>query len=457
MHWRRFLALTWDALGEDRFLAQADHIVPALHFGVRVALTPGRGLDASWDTGDLKDRMEDLLEAATFPGATTDLLETAECLCCHIRRSGDRRPTGLAAVACRTLLQHWRDPRVGESSRNLGFASVLRVFEYRHELFGLRFGGDEVSTRFSAALSPDVLRLHAHARATAMAPPVLYRLLARACTFHQLFSLAPVGEDFPRLLGAILHEASKELRPHLEALDQALDASPPLLVVPAGTRAVLQRLRELDSSLPLAYKREYPPWIISYGLHGSPTHSHLLYGLLFGWAAFTELLSTAGWRFWPRPIARAVAALALLIPDPPSINRLLHTPSGWTEAERPIDTNSSVGDFQALVTALTICGQALALDPGQQSATSRVCDLLAVIGVDSLQPATAATPLDLRLHHAATCGLLHILDLRPGLARWSAAMIRSYVQTSEAALRETPIIRAWDSLQVLHRVYLAQL
>ena len=40
----RFLALTWDALGEHRFLELADHIVPALHFGVRVALTAGQCL-----------------------------------------------------------------------------------------------------------------------------------------------------------------------------------------------------------------------------------------------------------------------------------------------------------------------------------------------------------------------------------------------------------------------------
>ena len=95
----RFLALAWDSLGEDRFLEHADHIVPALHFGVRVALTAERGLDNSWDNVDLKDRMEDLLEAAKSPGATHDLLETAECLCCHIRRSDDSRPTGIAAVA----------------------------------------------------------------------------------------------------------------------------------------------------------------------------------------------------------------------------------------------------------------------------------------------------------------------------------------------------------------------
>ena len=453
----RFLALTWDALGEDRFLAQANHIVPALHFGVRVALTAGRGLDPSWGTFDLKNRMEDLLESATFPGATHDLLETAECLCCHIRRTGDRRPTGLAAVACRALLQHWRDPGVGQCARDLGFASVLRIFEYRHELFGLRFSDDAVSSRFSAALVPDVLRLHAHARTTATAPPILYRLLARACPLHQLFALAPVGDDFPRLLGAILHEASKELRPHLEALDQALDASLPPPVVPAGARAVLQHLRGLDARLPQEYGRAYPPWVISYGLHGSPTHSHLLYGLLFGWAAFTDLLRTAGWRFWPRPVSRAVAALALLTPDPPSIDRLLHTLSGWTATDRPIDTRSLVGDLQALVTALTICGRALAIDPGQHSATGWVCDLLAAVGVDSLHPATAATPADLRLHHAATCGLLQILDLRPSLARSSAATIRSYVQTSEASLRDMPLVRAWDSLQLLHRTYLAQL
>ena len=171
------------------------------------------------------------------------------------------------------------------------------MFEHRHELFGLRFSDDAVSSRFSAALAPDVLRLHAQARSTATAPPILYRLLARACPFHQLFALAPVGDDFPRMLGATLHEASKELRPHLEALDQALDASPPPPDVLAGTRAVLQHLRELDSRLPQEYGRVYPPWVISYGLHGSPTHSHLLYGLLFGWAAFTDLLSTAGWRF----------------------------------------------------------------------------------------------------------------------------------------------------------------
>ena len=289
------------------------------------------------------------------------------------------------------------------------------------------------------------------------APPILYRLLARACPLHQLFALAPVGDDFPRLLGAILHEASKELYSQLEALDQALDTAPPPLVAPGGTSAILQHLRELDACLPRKYKRDYPPWVITHGLHGSPTHSHLLYGLLFGWAAFTDLLSSAGWGFWPRPISRAVSALALLLPDPPSIGRLLLTLPGWTEADRPVNTNCSVGDFQALVTALTISGRALALEPCQLTATGHVCDLLAVIGVDSLRPATAAVPADLRLHHAATCGLLDLLDLCPTLARSRAAVLRAYVQASEASLREVPVIRAWDSLQLLHRTYMAQL
>ena len=413
----RFLALTWDALGEDRFSDQADHIVPALHFGVRVALTAGRGLDPSWNTPDLQYRMEDLLEAASAPGATRDLLETAECLCSYIRRTGDRRPTGIAAVACRTLLQHWRDPRVGSSSRDLGFASVLRVFEYRHELFGLRFSEEAVSSRFSAALAPDVLRLHAHARATDCTPPFLYHLLARACPFQQLLQLTPAGEDFRLLLGAILHESSKELCQHLEALDQTLDATPAPLQVPAAASTVLQHLRTLDASLPREHSRSYPPWVITYGLHGSPTHSHLLYGLLFGWAAFTDLISTAGWGFWPAPVSRAVASLALLLPDPPSISRLVLTLPVWTEAARPVDVNSSVSDFHALVMTLTVCGRALAQEPCQMGATGHACDLLAVIGADSLEPATASTPADLRLHYAATCGVQSILDLCPNLAR----------------------------------------
>ena len=229
------------------------------------------------------------------------------------------------------------------------------------------------------------------------------------------------------------------------------------MAAPGGTSAILQHLRELDTYLPREYKRDYPPWVITYGLHGSPTHSHLLYGLLFGWAAFTDLLSSAVWGYWPRPISRAVSALALLIPDPPSIGRLLLTLPCWTEADRPVDTTSSAVDFQALVAALTISGRALALEPCQLTATGHVCDLLAVIGVDSLQPATAAVPADLRLHHAATCGLLNLLDLCPNLARSRAAVLRAYVQASEASLREVPVIRAWDSLQLLHRTYMAQL
>ena len=62
----------------------------------------------------------------------------------------------------------------------------------------------------------------------------------------------------------------------------------------------------------------------------------------------------------------------------------------------------------------------------------------------------------LRRHHAATCGLQSILDLCPNLARSRAAVLRSYVQASEVSLQEAPVIRAWDSLQLLHRTYMAQ-
>ena len=453
----RFLPLTWDALGEARLMALADHIIPAVHFGVRVALAAGQGLESYWNSPDLHWRLEDLLEAATAPGATRDLLETAECLCCYIRRVGDRRPTGFAAVACRTLLQHWRDKGVGECSRDLAFASVLRVFEYRRELFGLRFSEETVSSRFSAALAPDVLKLHAHARATACAPPFLYRLLARACPLPQLLHLPLVSNDLPRLLGAIIQEASKELSQHLDALDLALDTTPPPSTAPAGTSAVLQHLRTLDAPLPRGLTREYPPWAITYGLHGSPTHSHLLYGLLFGWAAFTDLLSTAGWEFWPAPVSRAVASLALLLPDPPSISRLVLTLPVWTDAARPVDTNSSASDFHWLVKALTVCGRTIAPDPCQLTATFHVCDLITIVGVDCLGTDAPAAPSDLSLHHAVTYGLQGILDLCPILARSRAAQLRAYVQASEASLRAAPVIRAWDSLQQLHHSYLALL
>ena len=144
-------------------------------------------------------------------------------------------------------------------------------------------------------------------------------------------------------------------------------------------------------------------------------------------------------------------------PRPPSISRLVLTLPVWTEAARPVDINSSASDFHALVTALTVCGRTLAQEPCQLAATGHVCDLLAVVGVDSLEPATAAAPADLRLHHAATYGLQGILDLCPNLARSRAAVLRSYVQASEASLREAPVIRAWDSLQLLHRTYMALL
>ena len=122
-----------------------------------------------------------------------------------------------------------------------------------------------------------------------------------------------------------------------------------------------------------------------------------------------------------------------------------------------MDTNSSASDFHWLVKALTVCGRTLAVDPCQLAAACHACDLLTIVGVDSLEPATAAAPADLRPHHAATYGLQGILDLCPSLARSRAAVLRSYVQASEAALREAPVIRAWDSLQLLHRTYMAQL
>ena len=267
----------------------------------------------------------------------------------------------------------------------------------------------------------------------------------------------PAGDGFRLFLGAILHEASKELCQHLDALDQALDATPPPLQAPAAASTVLQHLRTLDASLPREHSRSYPPWVITYGLHGSPTHSHLLYGLLFGWAAFTDLLCTAGWGYWPAPVSRAVASMALLLPDSPSISRLVFLLPVWTEAARPVDVTSSASDFHALVMTVTVCGRALAQEPCQMGAAGHACDLLAVIGADSLEPATASTPADLRLHHAATCGLQSILDLCPELARSRAAVLRSYVQASEASLREAPVIRAWDSLQMLHRTYMALL
>ena len=109
------------------------------------------------------------------------------------------------------------------------------------------------------------------------------------------------------------------------------------------------------------------------------------------------------------------------------------------------------------MTALTVCGRTLAQDPCQLAATCHVCDLLTAVGVDSLEPEAAAAAADLCLHHAATFGLQGILDLCPNLARSRAAGLRSYVQASEASLREAPVIRAWDSLQLLHRTYLALL
>jgi hypothetical protein len=151
-----------------------------------------------------------------------------------------------------------------------------------------------------------------------------------------------------------------------------------------------------------------------------------------------------------------VASLALLLPDPPSVGRLVLTLPVWTEAARPVDINSSASDFRWLVTTLTVCGRTLALDPCQLAAACQVCDLLTIIGVDSLEP-EAAAPADLRLHHAATFGLQGILDLCPSLARSRAAQLRSYVQASEASLREAPVIRAWDSLQQLHHTYMALL
>ena len=101
----RFLGLTWDSFGENCFLVQ-ETISFRLCTLVCVWLAAERDLDNSWNNFDFKNRMEDLFEAATAPRPTHDLLETAECLCCHIRRTDDRRPTSIAAVACRTLLQH---------------------------------------------------------------------------------------------------------------------------------------------------------------------------------------------------------------------------------------------------------------------------------------------------------------------------------------------------------------
>ena len=107
--------------------------------------------------------------------------------------------------------------------------------------------------------------------------------------------------------------------------------------------------------------------------------------------------------------------------------------------------------------ALTVCGRTLALVPCQLAAACHVCDLLTVVGVDSLEPEATAAPADLRLHQAATYGLQGILDLCPSLARSRAARLRSYVQASEASLRAAPVIRAWDSLQQLHHTYMALL
>ena len=180
-------------------------------------------------------------------------------------------------------------------------------------------------------------------------------------------------------------------------------------------------------------------------------------GLLFGWTALTELLCAAGLRVWPRHVSQAVAGLALLVPDAPSIGRLLLTLPGLRDGDSPIDHRSHPQDLSALVTALETCGGVLAADPSQFAATGGVCDILTKVGRCAVPMELDGLPMDSSLRYAAARALLHILEQRPRLARSRAASLRSYVQTSESRLRDEATVRAWDVVQRLRRVYLAHL
>jgi hypothetical protein len=387
-----------------------------------------------------------------------DLLEAHERILSHVEPAQAMRAIGLAALACKLLLRLWQHPACTDYIRDRSFGVVLRIFELRHELFGLQIEHEKICTGNEAWLLPDVIALVEHAQETDDFPPDIYRLLARACPLYALTSLMQSSEQPSSFLRWVLYEAGRELRCLLDIVDWMVDTRSEDPTQLRRVRSVLIGLRPHSACLPQKIVGNSTFWEakpLTPEKQGPLRHSYLLIGLLFGWSRLADVFrDLSARRCWPAPASQAVQGLILLDPTPRKIVRLLRYLPTTLDDDWTADAYYTSADLRAWASALGACGRAVATYPMLVDSAELVCRKLTHLGdhLRSRHLKHGAPPIDPMLSVIVSRELAGILRLQSRLIPAQSTLLRAYVEQTETWLTEDPAVRAWTAMDGVRNV-----